>query len=68
MHIPNRYDMNYQTRSGLFRRAEGQKLLFLIATIAGFRVGLRLVTKAEPLAPSFTSVGLFHWSASGLPR
>ena len=33
MHIPNRYDMSYQTRSGLFRRAEGQKLLFLITTI-----------------------------------
>jgi hypothetical protein len=33
MHIQNRYDMTYQTRSGLFRCAEGQKLLFLITTI-----------------------------------
>jgi len=32
MHIPNRYGMSYQTRSGLFQRAEGQKLLFVITT------------------------------------
>jgi len=32
MRIPNRYGMSYQTRSGLFQRAEGQKLLFVITT------------------------------------
>jgi hypothetical protein len=32
MHIPNRYGMSYQTRSGLFQGAEGQKLLFFITT------------------------------------
>ena len=33
MHIQNRYGMSYQTSSGLFRRAAGQRLLFLITTI-----------------------------------
>ena len=30
MHFRNRYSMTYQTRSGLFQRAEGKKLLLLI--------------------------------------
>jgi hypothetical protein len=30
MHIWNRYGMSYQTRSGLFQRTEGRKLLLLI--------------------------------------
>ena len=72
MHIPNRYGMSYQTlqRPIPARRRAKTVVPYHDNCRAGFRVGLRLVTKAEPpqLAASFTSVGLFHWSATGLPR